>query len=66
MANFTYKITTTKAMKAAGILDITAMTIEVDGEEKKLSTLLKDYDGAAVEINVKTKDEEELDEPVEE
>ena len=53
-------------MKIAGIIDTDTMTIDVDGEEKKLSTLFSDFDGAAIEINVKVKDEEELDEPIEE
>ena len=64
--NFTYKKTTTTAMKIAGIINTDTMTIDVDGEEKKLSTLLSDFDGVALEINVKVKDEEELDEPIEE
>lgn len=63
--NFTYKKTTTTAMKIAGIINTDTMTIDVDGEEKKLSTLLSDFDGVAIEINVKVKDEEELDEPIE-
>ncbi len=66
MANFAYKKTTTTAMKVAGILDTDKMTIDVDGEEKKLSTLLSDFNGGGIEINVKVKDEEELDEPTEE
>ena len=36
MANFAYKKTTTTAMKVAGILDTDNMTVDVDGEEKKL------------------------------
>ena len=64
--NFTYKKTTTTVMKIAGIINTDTMTIDVDGEEKKLSTLLSDFDGTAIEINVKVKDEEELDEPIEE
>lgn len=63
MANFAYKKTTTTAMKVAGILDTDNMT--VDGEEKKLSTLLSDFNGGAIEINIKVKDEEDLDEPTE-
>ena len=63
--NFTYKKTTTTAMKIAGIIDTDMMTIDVDGEEKKLSTLLSDFDGAAIEINVKIKEENELLEPTE-
>ena len=65
MANFAYKKTTTTAMKVAGILDTDNMTVDVDGEEKKLSTLLSDLNGGAIEINIKVKDEEDLDEPTE-
>lgn len=65
MANFAYKKTTTTAMKVAGILDTDNMTVDVDGEEKKLSTLLSDFNSGAIEINIKVKDEEDLDEPTE-
>ena len=65
MANFAYKKTVTPAMKVAGILDSDNLTVDVDGEEKKLSTLLSDFNGAPIEINIKVKDEEELDEPIE-
>lgn len=65
MANFAYKKTTTTAMKVAGILDTDNMTVDVDGEEKKLSTLLSDFNGGVIEINIKVKDEEDLDEPTE-
>ena len=65
MANFAYKKTTTTAMKVAGILDTDNMTVDVGGEEKKLSTLLSDFNGGVIEINIKVKDEEDLDEPTE-
>lgn len=65
MANFAYKKTVTTAMKVAGILDSDNLTVDVDGEEKKLSTLLSGFNGASIEINIKVKDEEELDEPIE-
>lgn len=65
MANFSYKKTTTTAMKVAGIIDTDNMTVDVDGEVKKLSTLLSDFNGAGIEINIKVKNKEELDEPVE-
>lgn len=65
MANFSYKKTTTTAMKIVGIIDTDNMTIDVDGEEKKLSTLLADFDGGAIELNVKIKEEDELDAPSE-
>lgn len=50
-------------MKAAGTLDTYRMVIDVNGEEKKLSTLLSDFNGEEIEINIKTKSEEELDPP---
>lgn len=65
MANFAYKKTTTTAMKVAGIIDTDNMTVDVDGEEKKLATLLSVFNGGGVEINVKVKEENELDEPTE-
>lgn len=64
MANFTYKKTETTQMKIAGIIDTDNMTVEVNGEDKRLSTLLSDFNGGEIEINIKTKSEEELDEPL--
>lgn len=63
--NFAYKKNTTTSMKIAGIIDTDNMTIDVDGEEKKLATLLSVFNGGSVEINVKVKEESELDEPTE-
>lgn len=63
MANFVYKKTTQTSMKVAGIIDTDKMTVDVDGDVKKLSTLLSDFNGGCIEINIKIKDEEELDEP---
>ena len=65
MSNFTYKRTTTTSMKVAGIIDTDNMTVDVDGDVKKVATLLSDFNGAGIEINVKVKDEEEIDEPTE-
>lgn len=67
MAAFTYKktsTTSTTSMKVTGILNPQTMVINVDGEDKQLSTLLRDFADLPVEINIKVKDEEELDEPV--
>ena len=61
MAAFTYKKT---SMKVTGMLNPQTMVINVDGEDKQLSTLLRDFADLPVEINIKVKDEEELDEPV--
>ncbi len=63
MGNFVYKKTETTTMKVAGIIDTDKMIIDVDGEEKSIATLLSDFNGGCVEINVKTKNEEELAEP---
>lgn len=64
MKNFVYKLVKTKSMKIAGVIDTDRMVVEVDGEEKKLSTLLQEFNGYEIEFNIKTKDKEELDEPV--
>ena len=64
MAAFTYKNTSTTSLKVSGILNPQTMVINVDGEDKQLSTLLRDFADLPVEINIKVKDEEELDEPV--
>lgn len=65
MANFVFKETKQKSMKIAGIIDTDNMIVEVDGEEKKLATLLSVFNGNDVEINVKVKEESELDESTE-
>lgn len=64
-SNLVYKLTKTKKLKASGLLDINSMTIEVDGEEKKLSTLLREYDGCDIDFNISVKDEEDLTLPSE-
>lgn len=63
MANFVYKRLRQTSMKIVGFIDTDNMAIDIDGEEKKLSTLLSDFNGASVEINIKVKEEEELGEP---
>ena len=45
------------------LVDTDAMTVDVDGETKKLSTLLSVFNGCDVDIQVKIKSEEDLDEP---
>lgn len=63
MKNLQYKKVTTTTLKVGGILDADRMVIDVDGVEKDIKTLLSDFDGACVELNVKVKDEMELEEP---
>ena len=45
------------------LVDTDSMTVDVDGETKKLSTLLSVFNGCDVDIQVKIKSEEDLDEP---
>lgn len=66
MANpFSFKEVTTKTMKVVGILDSDKMVIDVDGEEKNISTLLSAFEGNNIEMVVKVKAESDLDEPTE-
>ena len=60
-----YKKTETISLNVKGFIDPVDMTIDINGDVKKLSTLLSDFAGTFVEIAVKTKNEEELQEPVE-
>ena len=66
MANFVFKKTETTNMKIAGIIDTDRMTVDVDGEEKSLATLLSAFNGVDIELVAKVKAESELDEPTEE
>ena len=63
MANFVYKRTDVTSMKIIGILDTDKMIVTIDEEEKELNTLLSDFNLGLVEISIKTKNEEELEEP---
>ena len=60
-----YKKTEAITLSVKGFIDHENMTIDVDGDIKKLSTLLSDFDGSYIEMSVKTKNETELDEPTE-
>lgn len=63
MANFVFKRTEQRSMKIAGLINTDTMTINVDGVDKDLSTLFSPFSDFEVEINIKVKEEEELDEP---
>ena len=63
MANLVYKRSTTTSLKTAGLIDVENMTITVDGEDKKLSRLWKDFEGSEVEIVIKVKVDEDIPEP---
>ena len=62
MANLVYKRSTTTSLKT-GLIDVENMTITVDGEDKKLSRLWKDFEGSEVEIVIKVKVDEDIPEP---
>ena len=67
MANaFSFKEVTTKTMRVVGMLDSDRMVIDVDGEEKSLTTLLSVFNGTDIELVAKIKAESELDEPTNE
>lgn len=63
MANLVYKRSTPTSLKTAGLIDVENMTITVDGEDKKLSRLWKDFEGSEVEIVIKVKVDEDIPEP---
>ena len=63
MANFAFKKTEQRTMKIIGELNTEIMTINVNGEDKRLATLLSPFTGYTVEISIKEKTDEELDEP---
>lgn len=64
MSNFSFKESKQTTMKVSGIIDSDNMIIYVDDEPKKLSTLLSVFNGAQIDVQVKVKDEQELDEPL--
>ena len=63
MKNLQYKKVTTTTLKVGGILDADRMIVDVDGVEKDIKTLLSDFADQCIELNVKVKDEMELEEP---
>lgn len=59
--NLTYKRTTTTKLQGNGFLDTDNNTIEIDGVEKNLSELLKDFNGVEISFTVSVKEEEILE-----
>ena len=60
MANYLYKKNTVTTNKLAGIYDAEGGIINVDGEDKELLEELRDFEGAAIELVVKVKEETDL------
>ena len=58
---FSYKKSTSINLKACGMVDIARGVIEIDGEEKSILELLKDFDGLVTELGAKVKDEQDLE-----
>ena len=66
MSNMKYQKTEQITLSLKGFIDPVDMTIDIDGQVKKLSTLLSEFAGGFVEMSVKMKDQTDLQEPVEE
>ena len=66
MAKFSYTKNTTTTLKANGVLNCENGTIYVDEVEKSLKALFSDFDGDDIELVIKTKENEELEEPFDE
>ena len=62
MKEFTYKKVTTTKLQAIGEYNSVDGTIEVEGVIKKLSELLKDFNGEIVTLAVQIKAEEDIEE----
>lgn len=60
MANYLYKKNTVTTKKLAGIYDAEGGIINVDGEDKELLEELRDFEGPAIELVVKVKEETDL------
>ena len=60
MENYLYKKNTVTTKKLAGIYDAEGGIINVDGEDKELLEELRDFEGAAIELVVKVKEETDL------
>lgn len=60
MANYLYKKNTVTTKKLAGIYDAEGGIINIDGEDKELLEELRDFEGAAIELVVKVKEETDL------
>ena len=61
--SLTYKKQQSITLKASGLYDADKMTIEIDGEEKDIKTLAKDFNGLEISLTIQVKQDEELDEP---
>lgn len=59
--NLSYKRITTTKLQANGFLDTDNKTIEIDGVEKDLYELLKDFNGVEISLAVTIKEEEILE-----
>ena len=55
-----YTRSTTTSLKVTGTVDLDNGTIDVDGETKSITELLKDFNGAEIELSVTVKESEDL------
>lgn len=59
--NFKYVETTTKKIEVCGLFNLDKMTINIDGEDINISTLLRDFDGLEIKLGCNIKQEIELE-----
>lgn len=60
MANLVYKQTTVTQKKMVGFYDSDKHAIDVDGVNMDILEALNDFNGAAIEVVIKTKEETDL------
>lgn len=59
--NLSYKKAETTTLKAVGYYDADTGVIDIDGEEMKVTDLLKNFNGANLDLTAKVKSEEDLE-----
>lgn len=60
--NYVYKESKVTTKKLVGFYNAEKHTVEVDGEDRDIVAELKDFEGSAIEIVVKVKEENDLTE----
>lgn len=62
--SFSYKKSINTTLKVSGFLDADKLTIEdQDGNVRDITTLLKDFEGSEITLQIGVKVENELEEP---
>ena len=58
--NYVYKESKVTTKKLVGFYDVEKHSIEVDGEDKDIIEELKDFNGSAIEVVIRVKEETDL------